>query len=103
MPLGSTFNRPSFENDVKNNIGNIIDSLNELRKLQARAAAELAAGTFDLPDWYGPENDPDGTNTRDKANIIGALNDAKALSDYLFSDGTVQPPANPLAYATFLF
>jgi hypothetical protein len=98
------YTRSSFENDVRNNIVTIIQALNALRSLQARAVAEDAAGTYTDPDWYGDLTDPaNAKNARDHANIIGALNDSKALADYLFSNGTLTPPANPLRYGVFLF
>lgn len=100
MALGD-FNKTSFENDVRNNIGDIVDALNTLAKLQQRATAEFAAGTFNGDDFYGDGTDP--VKTRDKSNILGALDDMKALRDYAISHGQTAAPADPLRYAVFLF
>lgn len=100
MALGN-FTRQTLENDTANAVGDAIAALNRLAQLQERAAAENAAGTLGQDDFYGDGSDP--TLARDKTNVLGTLDDMKAMRDYAVSHGTLTAPADPLRYAVFVF
>jgi hypothetical protein len=96
MTLGD-FSRAYLEQTAANHINNIMQSMSALVTLQQRMDSELAAGTLDSPDFYGNDT------TADKANIVGALNEAAALYAWLTGGGQVPAPSgDPLGYGKFL-
>ena len=62
----NNFNRAQFESRAADRLELALAALADLNELHTRASAELAAGTFDTPEFY--QGDPD-----DKANILGLL------------------------------
>lgn len=93
----ANFTRASLEQRAADQINTAIQALANLAQLNARMSAELAAGTLDTPDFYG------GDTTSDKANIVGALNEAAEIYAWLTGNGQVAAPAgDPLAYGKFL-
>jgi hypothetical protein len=95
MPLGN-FTRANLEARAADRIGVALQALSDLDQLRGRVAAELAAGTLDKPEFYG-------SDALDKANIVGALDQAHAIYQWLTGKGNVAAPAgDPLTYAAFL-
>lgn len=93
MSLG-TMTRQSAELRAADQLNTALQALWNVDMLRDRVAAELAAGTLDT--WYGD-------NTTDKANFVGALDQAHAIWEWLNGGGDVTAPAgDPLAYIKFL-
>jgi hypothetical protein len=98
MTLGN-FTRAYLETRAADRLDVALQAFRDLETLRTRVTAELAAGTLDLPEFYGG-TPPDPA---DKANIVGALDQAHATYLWLTGGGTVAAPAgDPLAYAKFL-
>jgi hypothetical protein len=99
MALGN-FTRQYLESRAADRVGVALQALADLDALRNRTAAELAAGTLDTAEFYGSGAPHDAT---DKANIVGALDQAHAIYQWLVGGGLVAAPAgDPLAYAKFL-
>jgi hypothetical protein len=62
--------------------GDILDAFNRAEQLRSRCAAELAAGTLDLPGFYQGD-------APDKAALLGFLDDMHAV--YAGLQGTALP------------
>lgn len=93
----ANFTRTYLEQRAADQINTALQALANLASLNARVSAELAAGTLDSPDFYG------GDTTSDKANIVGALNEAAAIYEWLNGSGNVPAPTgDPLSYGKFL-
>ena len=98
------FTRQYLEAVAHDQINTAVQALQNLAMLNARMNAELAAGTLDSPDFYGA-NETTGApaDTEDKANIVGAVNEAAAIYGWLLGGGQVTAPSgDPLAYGKFL-
>jgi hypothetical protein len=100
MPIGD-FTRQRAEQRAIDQMNTAIAALFNLSQLAQRVRAELAAGTLDMPDWYGDPADPANTEgQRNRADFVGAMDEALAIFGWLMGGGDVPPPAgDPLAYA----
>lgn len=98
MSLGAT-TRQSAEARAADQINTILQALFNIDQLRRRIAGELAAGTLELPEWYGGD-------TADKSNFVGALDQMGALYRWIEDEAHPSPGvaagADPLSYARFL-
>jgi hypothetical protein len=94
------FTRHNIETLASDRINTAIAALSELATMRARIDAEFAAGTLDGDDFY-PAADPKAQT--DKANILGAYDQAAATYAWLTGRGDVPAPTgDPMAYAKFV-
>lgn len=95
MPLAS-FTRAGLEQRAADQLNTALAALSNLATLRSRITAELAAGTLDTAEFYQGD-------VEDKANIVGALDEAYAIWQWVTGGGNVAAPAgDPLAYGRFL-
>lgn len=92
----NNFTRAQLEARAADQLALFLTAAWNLNELNERVSAELAAGTLDTADFYQSDQ-------ADKANIVGALNQAGATYAWLTGKGQVAAPSgDPLAYAQFL-
>jgi hypothetical protein len=95
MAIGN-FTRAGIEARASEQINAALQAMYNLEQLHGRVSAEFAAGTLDETDFYATDAD-------DKANILGALDQAHAIYQWLVGKGLVSAPSgDPLSYAEFL-